>query len=97
MGTILAAAGTFDNDVKREKTVAGMREAIKRGIWPWQAPAAGTLACRSWPSAQSASVGGWACIRLPARVPGWKYACRWGVTGRGREGETRRRGDAETG
>jgi len=38
MGTILAAAGTFDNDLKREKTVAGMREAIKRGIWPWQAP-----------------------------------------------------------
>ncbi len=38
MGTILAAAGQFDNDVKREKTVAGMKEAIKRGIWPWQPP-----------------------------------------------------------
>ncbi len=38
MGTILAGVGTFDNDVRREKTTAGMREAIKRGIWPWQAP-----------------------------------------------------------
>lgn len=38
MGTILASVGTFDNDMRREKTVAGMREAIKRGVWPWQAP-----------------------------------------------------------
>lgn len=38
MGTIVAAAGTFENDIKREKTLAGMKEAIKRGIWPWQAP-----------------------------------------------------------
>lgn len=38
MGTILAAAGTFDNDLKREKTGAGMREAINRGTWPWRAP-----------------------------------------------------------
>ncbi len=38
LGTVLAAQGQLDNDTRREKTVAGMREAIKRGIWPWQAP-----------------------------------------------------------
>jgi DNA invertase Pin-like site-specific DNA recombinase len=34
LGTVLAAQGQLDNDTRREKTVAGMREAIKRGIWP---------------------------------------------------------------
>lgn len=38
MGTVLAAQGQLDNEIKRERTVAGMREAIRNGIWPWQPP-----------------------------------------------------------
>ena len=38
LGTVLAATGQLDNDMRREKVVAGMREAIKRGIWPWLPP-----------------------------------------------------------
>lgn len=38
LGNVLAATGQLDNEMRREKTVAGMREAIRRGVWPWQAP-----------------------------------------------------------
>lgn len=38
LGTVLAATGQLDNDMRREKVLAGMREAVKRGIWPWVAP-----------------------------------------------------------
>ncbi len=38
LGTVLAAQGQLDNEIKRERTTAGMKEAIRRGIWPWQPP-----------------------------------------------------------
>jgi DNA invertase Pin-like site-specific DNA recombinase len=38
LGNVLAATGQLDNEIKREKTTAGMKAAIKAGIWPWQAP-----------------------------------------------------------
>ena len=36
--TILAGFAQFDNDVRAERTVVGMREAIVRGRWVWRAP-----------------------------------------------------------
>jgi len=38
LGTVLAAQGQLDNEIKRERTTAGMKEAIRRGVWPWQPP-----------------------------------------------------------
>jgi site-specific DNA recombinase len=35
---ILAAIGQFDNDVKSDRTKAGMRAALERGRWAWRAP-----------------------------------------------------------
>lgn len=36
--TLLAAVAQFDNDVRSERTVAGMKAAIVRGRWPYVAP-----------------------------------------------------------
>jgi site-specific DNA recombinase len=36
--TMLAGMAQFDNDVRAERTVVGMREAIGRGRWVWKAP-----------------------------------------------------------
>ncbi len=36
--TVIAAVNRWDNQVRRRKTVAGMREALERGRWPWRAP-----------------------------------------------------------
>jgi site-specific DNA recombinase len=38
MEGILAAFAQFDNDVRAERTVAGMKEAQERGRWTFQAP-----------------------------------------------------------
>lgn len=38
MGTVLAAQGQFDNELRAEKVIAGMKAAIERGIWPWGVP-----------------------------------------------------------
>lgn len=38
LGNVLAATGQLDNEMRREKTLAGMKAALKAGIWPWQAP-----------------------------------------------------------
>ena len=38
MEGILAAFAQFDNDVRAERTVAGMQAAQERGRWPFQAP-----------------------------------------------------------
>lgn len=35
---VMAAVAEFDNQAKAARTVAGMREAIARGRWPWVAP-----------------------------------------------------------
>lgn len=36
--TVLAGVNQFDNDVKTQRTVAGMQEALSRGRWVWRAP-----------------------------------------------------------
>ena len=38
METLLAGLSQFDNDVRSERTVVGMREAISRGRYCWLAP-----------------------------------------------------------
>ena len=38
MGSVLSAMAQFENDVKAERTKAGMREALSRGRWVHQAP-----------------------------------------------------------
>lgn len=38
MEGVLAAVAQFDNDVRAEKTVAGMKEALARGRWTFRAP-----------------------------------------------------------
>ncbi len=38
METILAGFSQFDNDVKAERTKAGMKAALEKGRWPWGAP-----------------------------------------------------------
>ena len=38
MENILAAFSQFDNDVRAERTVAGMKAALERGKWTFQAP-----------------------------------------------------------
>ncbi len=38
METILAGFAQFDNDVKAERTKAGMKAAMERGRWPYSAP-----------------------------------------------------------
>lgn len=38
MGNIFASLAEHQNAVLREKTSIGMREAFRRGVWPWQAP-----------------------------------------------------------
>ena len=36
--TMLAGMAQLDNDVRAERTVAGMKEAFRRGRWQWRAP-----------------------------------------------------------
>ncbi len=38
METMLAGFAQFDNDVKADRTVAGMKAALSKGRWPWQPP-----------------------------------------------------------
>jgi DNA-directed RNA polymerase subunit RPC12/RpoP len=38
MEGVLAAVAQFDNDIRAEKTVVGMKEALARGRWTFQAP-----------------------------------------------------------
>lgn len=38
METILSSFAEFDNNVRTERSVGGMKEKIKKGIWVWQAP-----------------------------------------------------------
>lgn len=38
MEGILASFAEFDNSVRTERSVGGMKERIKQGIWVWQAP-----------------------------------------------------------
>lgn len=38
MESIIAAMAQWDNDVRPERTRAGMREAVSRGRWVWTAP-----------------------------------------------------------
>ena len=38
MEGILSAFAEFDNNVRTERSVNGMKERIKQGIWVWQAP-----------------------------------------------------------
>ena len=38
MEGILASMAQFDNDVRAERTTAGMKAAIERGRWVWRAP-----------------------------------------------------------
>ncbi len=38
MEGILATFAEFDNNVRTERSVNGMRERLKQGIWVWQAP-----------------------------------------------------------
>ncbi len=38
MEVMLSGFAEFDNNVRTERTVGGMRERVKQGIWVWQAP-----------------------------------------------------------
>src|SRR5690606_32282329 len=38
MEGILSTFAEFDNNVRTERSVNGMRERIKKGIWVWNAP-----------------------------------------------------------
>lgn len=38
LGTVLSAVNQFENELRRRKVIAGMREALTRGRWPWHAP-----------------------------------------------------------
>ncbi len=38
MESILSGFAQFDNDVKSERTVTGMKAALGKGRWPWQPP-----------------------------------------------------------
>ena len=38
MESVIAAMAQFDNDVRAERTIAGMKEAIGQGRWVWAAP-----------------------------------------------------------
>lgn len=38
MENIFAAVAQFDNDVRSERTKAGMKEKAEQGLWPWGAP-----------------------------------------------------------
>ena len=38
METMLAGLAQFDNDLRAERTVVGMKEAVSRGRWVWAAP-----------------------------------------------------------
>ena len=38
METILSAVAQFDNDVRSDRTKAGMKAALERGRWTWQSP-----------------------------------------------------------
>jgi len=38
METILAGFAQFDNDVRSERTVVGMKEKVRQGQWAWKAP-----------------------------------------------------------
>ena len=38
MNNILASYAQFENDVRSERTIAGMEEAIRQGRWCWPAP-----------------------------------------------------------
>jgi DNA invertase Pin-like site-specific DNA recombinase len=36
--TVLAATNKLDNDIRKRKSIAGMKEGLERGKWQWQAP-----------------------------------------------------------
>ena len=38
METILAGFAQFDNDIRALRTVQGMRQRLREGIWPWRPP-----------------------------------------------------------
>lgn len=38
MRNIIATFAQFENDVKAERTINGMKQAIEQGRWPWKAP-----------------------------------------------------------
>ncbi len=38
MAGVLASMAQFDNDLRRDKTVAGMKAALEGGHWPWKPP-----------------------------------------------------------
>jgi DNA invertase Pin-like site-specific DNA recombinase len=38
METILAGFAQFDNDIRAMRTVQGMQQRLKDGIWPWEPP-----------------------------------------------------------
>ncbi|HRN70524.1 MAG TPA: recombinase family protein, partial [Candidatus Woesebacteria bacterium] len=38
MENIFSAVAQFDNDVRSERTKAGMLEKLRQGHWPWKAP-----------------------------------------------------------
>jgi len=38
MEAVLAAVAQFDNDIRAERTVVGIKEALARGRWTFQAP-----------------------------------------------------------
>lgn len=38
LGTVLAAVSQFENELRKRKVLAGMKEALRRVRWPWHAP-----------------------------------------------------------
>jgi site-specific DNA recombinase len=38
MRNMLASMAQYENDVKSERTIAGMKQAMREGRWPWRAP-----------------------------------------------------------
>lgn len=76
MEGILAAMAQFDNDVRSERVVAGMKASIARGRWVWRAPIGYQNAdARIGPS----------LVPDPARAPAVRKAFEWcaaGILGR---------------
>jgi DNA invertase Pin-like site-specific DNA recombinase len=76
MEGILAAMAQFDNDVKSERAIAGMKAVVERGRWCWRAPL-GYLA--------GAKRSGPSLVLDPARAPHVREAfilCAAGIRGR---------------
>lgn len=77
MEGILAAMAQFDNDVRSERVVAGMKAAVDRGRWVWVAP----LGYRNMPL----RAGGPSLMPDPERAPLVTQAfecCARGIVGR---------------